>query len=216
MPTPRQHSLSAGGYDFPADPQQRADSASLSWLPALSPDTIELRQATDRADDPAAMPVDLTSLANLNLRAAVDGAWHGAWRLADAAHQFWFLDAPSVVASSYVVMLPLDALTELRVEAVQRFWRALVGRSAGPRHFDLPPQTRRRHVLILRALDGRTEGASYRKIAEVLLGFQGSKADWESDPRKNQARRLVADGLHYEHGGYRDLLHYPVRLQPQR
>lgn len=205
-------SPNAGGCDFPADPHQIADRASLFWLPELSPDAIELRQGAVRADDPAAMPVDLTSLANLDMRVAMDGAWHGLWRLADAAHQFWFNDAPSIIATSYVVMLPLDALTELRAEAVIRFWRALAGRSPGPRHFDLPLQTRSRHILILRALDGRSDGASYRKIAEILLGFHGRKADWESDPRKNQVRRLVADGLHYEHGGYRDLLRYPIRL----
>lgn len=150
------------------------------------------------------------------MRADMDGTWHALWRLADAAHQFWLTDAPAVFATSYFVMLPLDALTELRAEAILRFWRALAGRSPGPRHFDLPPQTRSRHILILRALDGRSDGASYRKIAETLLGFHGTKADWEIDPRKNQARRLVADGLRYEHGGYRDLLRYPVRLRPTR
>lgn len=136
--------------------------------------------------------------------------------IAGAAHQFWFTDVPSVVAASYVVMLPLDALTELRAEAVLRFWRALAGRPPGPRHFDLPPHTRSRHILILRAIDSRTDSGSYRKIAETLLGFRGNKADWESDPRKNQARRLVADGTHYVRGGYRDLLHYPVRLPTKR
>jgi len=64
----------------------------------------------------------------------------------------------------------------------------------------------------LRALDGRADGASYRKLAEVLLEFRGRKTDWESDPRKNQVRRLVADGRYYVRGGYRDLLRYPIRL----
>ncbi|GBR23271.1 hypothetical protein AA0616_2480 [Komagataeibacter nataicola NRIC 0616] len=64
----------------------------------------------------------------------------------------------------------------------------------------------------MRALDGRADGASYRKLAEALLGFRGRKTDWESDPRKNQVRRLVADGRYYVRGGYRDLLRYPIRL----
>jgi len=112
----------------------------------------------------------------------------------------------------YVVILPLDKLLELRAEAVLRLWRALVRRSGGRWAHDFPQQTRDRHILILRALDGRAEGTSYRKLAEVLLGFQGRKADWDNDPRKNQVRRLVADGRYYVCGGYRDLLRYPIRL----
>ena len=75
----------------------------------------------------------------------------------------------------------------------------------------MPAQLRRFHILSLRALDARLRGESYRTIAEVLLGFRGSKEDWEVDPRKNQARRLVAHGLKMMRGGYRLLLHYPIR-----
>lgn len=65
---------------------------------------------------------------------------------------------------------------------------------------------------MLRAFDGRADGASYRKLAEVLLGFRGRNADWDNDPRKNQVRRLVTDGRYYVRGGYRDLLRYPIQL----
>ena len=58
-------------------------------------------------------------------------------------------------------------------------------------------------------------GESYRTIAEVLLGFRGTKTDWEGDPRKNKARRLVASGQRLMRGGYRTLLHYPIKL-PRR
>ena len=56
---------------------------------------------------------------------------------------------------------------------------------------------------------------SYRTIAEALLGFHGTKTDWEGDPRKNKARRLVASGQRMMRGGYRTLLHYPIKL-PRR
>lgn len=209
-------SPSAGGCDFPADPDQPADRAPIFWLPDLLPDAFLLRPESARPDDPAAMPVDLTHLPSIDVRAVPDGTWHGLWRIAEAAHQFWLVDAPATVKASYCVVLPLDTLIELRTEAVLRFWRALTGRPPAERTHDLPPQTRGRHTLILRALDGRDDGASYRKIAETLLDFHGTKADWEADPRKNQTRRLVADGRHYMRGGYRDLLHYPVRLPRRR
>lgn len=158
------------------------------------------------------MTIGLPTLPGLDARVAEDGTWHGLWRSLGADHQFWLASPPPGAKTAYVVLLPLDALLEHRAEAVLRFWRTLTGRAIGERHHALPAQTRDRHILILRALDGRTDGASYRKLAETLLGFRGNKTDWESDPRKNQARRLVADGNHFVGGGYRELLRYPVRL----
>jgi len=77
----------------------------------------------------------------------------------------------------------------------------------------MPPQLRRLHTRRLRALDAHQHGDSYRKIAEVLLGFRGTKEDFESDRRKNQARRLVADADGLMRGGYRTLLYYPIKLK---
>jgi hypothetical protein len=76
---------------------------------------------------------------------------------------------------------------------------------------NIPGQLRQWHILSLRALDARLRGESYRTIAEVLLGFRGTKEDFESDPRKNKARRPVAHGIKMMRGGYRLLLHYPIR-----
>ncbi|KXV50014.1 hypothetical protein AD945_02980 [Gluconobacter albidus] len=158
------------------------------------------------------MPINLTELPDLVARMDEDEAWHGSWQLGRSTHQFWLPTRAADAQAMYVVILPLDKLLELRAEAMLRLWRALAGRSEGRRAHDFPQQTRDRHILILRAFDGRAAGASYRKLAEALLGFCGRKADWESDPRKNQVRRLVADGRYYVHGGYRDLLRYPIRL----
>lgn len=75
----------------------------------------------------------------------------------------------------------------------------------------MPAQTRRFYILSLRALDARIRGESYRTMAEVLLGFHGKKEDWEIDPRKNKIRRLVAHSIKMMQGGYRILLHYPIK-----
>lgn len=162
------------------------------------------------------MPICLSDLIGLDMRVSADGTWHGVWRTIGTDHRFQFAIAPSGEAATYIVVLPLDRLLELRADAVVRFWLALRGRPPGDRRHDLPAQTRARLILVLRSLDGRLAGASYRDIARVLLGFRGGKADWDSDPRKNQARRLVADGLRIMRGGYRDLLVYPVRLPHRR
>ncbi len=69
-------------------------------------------------------------------------------------------------------MLPLDALVELRIEALLRLWRALTGRPVGKRSHDLPAQTRDRHILILRAMDGRSDGASHREMPRRSSAFE--------------------------------------------
>ena len=89
--------------------------------------------------------------------------------------------------------------------------RALKGHPPGRDFRAMPEQLRQFHILSLRALDARLRSESYRAIAEVLLGFSGTKEDFEVDPRKNNARRLVAHGIRMMRGGYRLLLHYPIK-----
>jgi hypothetical protein len=173
-----------------------------------------LLSATASALASAAAPVDLTHLPGLDLRRADDG-WHGLWRAGGTVHQFWLAEKPPDAAAAYTLTLPFDNLFELRAHAARRLWRALHGRSPGRPFRAMPDQLRELHILTLRALDARQCGESYRTIAEALLGFRGSKTDWESDPRKNKARRLVASGQRMMRGGYRTLLHYPIKL-PRR
>jgi len=154
--------------------------------------------------------VTLTHLSGLDLRQAIDG-WHGIWQAGGVTHQFWLPEAMPDAAAFYAVSLPLDSFLELRAYAARRFWRSLKGRAPGPDFRTMPAQLRRFHILSLRALDARLRDESYRTMAEVLLGFHGTKEDWEIDPRKNQVRRLVAHGIKMMQGGYRLLLHYPIR-----
>jgi hypothetical protein len=135
------------------------------------------------------------------------------WRADGTVHQFWLVEAPPDVAAVYTLILPFDAVFALRSHAATRLRRALNGQSPGRPFRVMPAQLRELHILTLRALDARQCGESYRTIAEVLLGFHGSKSDWEGDPRKNKARRLVASGQRMMRGGYLTLLHYPIQLR---
>ncbi|MFC6446111.1 DUF2285 domain-containing protein [Shinella zoogloeoides] len=133
------------------------------------------------------------------------------WQVDGVTHQFWLSRAPPDAACFYATSQIMDDFYELRSHAARRFWRSIKGRSPGPDFRAMPAQLREFHILSLRALDARLRGESYRTVAEVLLGFHGSKEDWEVDPRKNKARRLVANGIKMMKGGYRLLLHYPIR-----
>ncbi|MFE3839573.1 DUF2285 domain-containing protein [Pseudogemmobacter sonorensis] len=152
----------------------------------------------------------LAHLDGLDLRRAADG-WHGIWRADGIAHQLWLPRSDPDAAAFYGTFLPLDAFYELRSHAARRFWRSVAGRRPGSEFRVMPAQLRQWHILSLRALDARAHGASYRTIAKVLLGFSGTKEDWEVDPRKNKARRLIAHGIRMMHGGYQLLLHYPIK-----
>ncbi|MBO0130458.1 DUF2285 domain-containing protein [Agrobacterium sp. Rnr] len=154
--------------------------------------------------------VALAHLDGLILRRAPDG-WHAIWRIGGMEHQFWLPQGAIDAAAFYAAILPMDEFMELRAHAARRFWRCLTGRSPGPDVRAMPAQLRQWHLLSLRALDARLHGESYRAVAEVLLGFRGNKEDFETDPRKNKARRLVAHGIRMMRGGYRMLLHYPVK-----
>ncbi|WP_231564750.1 DUF2285 domain-containing protein [Paracoccus halophilus] len=148
------------------------------------------------------------------LRRAPDG-WHAIWRVDGVEHQFWLPQGAINATVFYAATLPMDEFMELRAHAARRLWRCLTGRSPGRDIRAMPAQLRQWHLLSLRALDARLHGESYRSVAEVLLGFRGNKEDFEIDPRKNKARRLVAHGIRMMRGGYRLLLHYPVKLIPR-
>ena len=164
----------------------------------------------EHGDNGGQQVVTLAHLGGLDLRRAADG-WHGIWQVNGVAHQFWLPHAVPDAAAFYAASLPMDSFLELRAHAMRRFWRALTGRPVGPDFRALPAQLRQWHILSLRALDARLRGESYRAIAQVLLGFQGTKEDFEVDPAKNKARRLVAHGIRMMRGGYRLLLHYPIK-----
>ena len=155
--------------------------------------------------------ITLAHLDSLNLRRATDG-WHGIWQVDGVTHQFWLPEATPDATTFYAVIMPMDMFLELRAHAARRFWRSLNGRPPGPDFRALPAQLRQWHILSLRTLDARQRGESYRTIAEALLGFHGTKEDFEVDPRKNKARRLVANGTKMMRGGYRRLLHYPIKV----
>jgi hypothetical protein len=110
------------------------------------------------------------------------------------------------------VLLPLDRLFEFRVTAAIRLWRGLSGRKPGPNPAALPTTRRDRFVLVLRALDARMTGVTYRDIAAGLFGPQSvPDRAWKTHDLRDRVIRLVRFGVSMREGGYRQLLLYPVR-----
>jgi hypothetical protein len=64
-------------------------------------------------------------------------------------------------------------------------------------------------ILMLRALDGHQQQATYRDLAATLLDPDvrtQSRRDWLTSSYRSQIIRLVKDAVGRMQGGYRDLL----------
>jgi hypothetical protein len=139
------------------------------------------------------------------IRQASDG-WHVLLRIGGVEHRLW-LREPAVAGSPYAAELPFDEDFEIRAHAAHRLWRALNGRAAGPAFHELSPQRRQRLALVLRALDARAEGNSYRTIAEGLFGANRiPERAWKTHDLRNRTIRLVQTGFALMRGGYLELL----------
>lgn len=149
--------------------------------------------------------LDLADFDEGQLRKGPDG-WHAVLHLHGVEHRIWLKEAP-IVASTYIVEFPLDRDFEFRADAGRRLWRGLNGRPQGAPLHALSAQRRRRVALALRASDARTDGATYREIAEVLLpAHRIPERDWGTHEVRNQIIRLVKTGFALVQGGYRALL----------
>lgn len=142
-------------------------------------------------------------LANATLRA------QGAVVLADSGGDHHLIVGAIDPTEPLAVLLPLDDSFHIRVEAALRSHRRLLGRTAGPlpRALTLTPRHRLRLTRMVRAFDGRSSGATYREIAEVLFDtHQQSATEWKTSSIRAQTIRLVKDAETMVRGGYLRLL----------
>lgn len=131
--------------------------------------------------------------------------------MADAAgeHRLWLRDATPGQPLAAVIPLDKDFIT--RLASLLRFHRRLLGRAAGPlpRGWPLTAYRLARLSLILRALDLRDEGATYRRIATALGRDDATRlsaSDWKMSASRSFVVRLVRDGIALMNGDYRKLL----------
>ena len=108
-------------------------------------------------------------------------------------------------------IIPLDTLGLDRIEALSRLWRTLNHRPVPP-YARLTMQRRRRLRLMLQAIDGRLDGATYREIARALYGeLRVDQEHWKTSPLRDSTIALVKDGRAMIAGGYLKLLRHRRR-----
>ena len=202
---PKRRSRGAGGCLFATAPDDLSEP--VAWRPELTAVTVILDAAPDGFK--TATPVDPRALgALLADQAGIEGR-HVI--VADAAgeHRLWLRDPQPGRPLAAVVPLDKDFIT--RIASLLRFHRRLLGRAAGPlpRGWPLTAYRLARLDLMLRALDLRDEGATYREIA-IALGRDDaarlSASDWKMSASRSFVVRLVRDGIAMMNGDYRKLL----------
>jgi len=194
-----------GGYPFATAPGDLSEP--VAWRPELTAVALILDSAPDGFK--AAAPVDPRALgALLADQAGIDGR-HVI--VADAAgeHRLWLRDPQPGRPLAAVIPLDKDFIT--RIASLLRFHRRLLGRASGPlpRGWPLTAYRLARLDLMLRALDLRDEGATYREIATALGRDDAARlsaSDWKMSASRSFVVRLVRDGIAMMNGDYRKLL----------
>ena len=191
----------AGGCDFLADPDRRADQSSVFWRPDELASVIVLTAAPADVKTPS---ISLSDLPSDSVRRNAHDGEHVMIKDGEINYQLWLIDPPSR-AMPMVALVPLDATAPQRADAALRFWRFIAhGR---PRTPPAPVRRSERLIAALRALDGRLAGASYRAIAEAL--FEPGRLatePWKTASLRDTVIRLVRTGTATMRGDYRNLL----------
>lgn len=104
------------------------------------------------------------------------------------------------------VLIPSREM-KARLKAIERFNCLFLGKDP-PAPDSLPTTLSDRLCTVLRCLDGRGAGASYRDIAVSLFGHDRVRSDWNApgDYLKNRVRRACERGELLMKGRYRDFL----------
>ena len=153
-----------------------------------------------------ARAIDFAELGEAKERAGPDGR-HVIIRTDSGELRVRVLD--DQVDQPLVLALPLDDDLPIRVKAALRLWARIVRLRGNPGTSPLA-LTRQRHdrlMLMLRALDGHLADASYREIAQVLIGARRLEHEpWKTSSLRDMTIRLVRGGRSLMQAGYRKLL----------
>ena len=192
-----------GGCDFVADPRNSALIQPIFWTPQVDPAAIILTTGP-APDGPPFTAEDVHAHVILQYDEALV-------RLEMRRESFDVALTALSSRQALAALLILDDLLPDRLTALARFWAAIKNRRA-PADPRVTPPRQRRARLMLRVVDARVAGASYRQIAAQLFpNLKHDSATWVENPVRETTVRLARDGLAFVRGGYRKILRLPRR-----
>lgn len=195
------------GMHFAVDPDLRADRAPVVWLAHLNPATVIVAPAPDEFTDARS----ISKLTPAFSRRTTTGEHWLLDQEGDALPVALIYGADTVRPAA--VVIPLDSSFPTRIGSAFRLRRAMTDGAPGRAPGSLTAQQRKRLPLILRALDGRLAGWSYRAIAEVLFGGAPTGCEWKTHEMRGRTLRLCRRGFDLMHGEYLNLLRYPRQFR---
>ena len=123
-------------------------------------------------------------------------------------HRIWLRCDPTAVPLA--ALIPCDAMTEARFQAVSDLERWLRGSAAASPVSRPTPYQSQRLDLLLSILDLRGErDVTSHEVARRLIYPRldvGRGAAWKSSPERRRTQRLIREAEAQAAGGYRDLL----------
>jgi len=194
-----------GGCDFPAEPRLTAIAQPIFWTPETDPGAILLQPGSAPIGSFRLTADDLRADATASLR---DSQLHV---VLPGEHFDTSLADPGFAGPLAAVVL-IDDDTPDRLATIERLWAAACDRRRVPPDHRTTRQRRQRAKQMLRVVDARDAGETYRAIAEVMFPqHKLDSASWVGSPIRETIIRLARDGVKLVRGGYRLLLRRPRR-----
>jgi hypothetical protein len=183
------------GLRFPVPPELAAAEAPLFWRADVAPAHVVILTRS------ALGGLSGRALAGLSLarRQGEDGL-----HLRFAGGLQALVPAGLDLAEPLAAQAALDPELAVRLTALDALQRRLRGLASSPASLSI--HARRRAGLMVRALDGRAEGASYRDIAAHVLGAAPDPLAWRTSTARDVAIRLCRSARRFMGGGYQMLL----------
>ncbi|MCB2080216.1 MAG: DUF2285 domain-containing protein [Novosphingobium sp.] len=131
--------------------------------------------------------------------------------VANSAGDHWLWLRDPTPGKPLAAIIPLDKDFVTRMTSLLRFHRRLFDKQSGPppRGWPLSAYRLARLDMMLRALDLREAGATYREIATALGRDDDAKlpaTEWKMSAGRSFVVRLVRDATAIMNGDYRKLL----------
>lgn len=200
-------SPTVGGCAFAHDPDLPAGEEPGIWLPEVSPGTLILEPAPSGFT--ATAVIDLGVLGEIvDDRSDADGR---EVAINDGSGELHVRLPSDDATRRPAVLLPVDAVFDIRLDVASRFVRRLRGTPVKllPTALRLTWLQRMRLIQLLHTFDVREAGGGPREVADLVLASKQAalpSVEWKDSAARRKAIRLIRDSVALVERNYLKLL----------
>lgn len=195
-----------GGCAFAYDPDIPTGHSAIFWRPEVFPGVLLLTAAPSGF---ATSPFSAASVGEVfDDRADAEG--HEI-KIRDPSGELFVSLKQAEAGSRPAILLPLDDMIELRLDAVVTFVRRLRRKHVDllPARLRLTPLQKARLIQLLHTFDILRDGGRRRDIADEVLNSGQARlpsVEWKDSAARRKATRLIQDATALVERGYLKLL----------